>query len=422
MFDKIAILITLLILIYLIYRQIKTTETFEDSKTFIAMKKNDPKTLLFYNQSNTTDDKYKIINLPNLQSIKQYVYQKGVLVVLTPEDKILYCTNCNLISGNIEWNVISNSFGSISRIALNDNKLFVLYSNGIIGFMDNFTNPRSRSSWNVIEMPPTDRSFKYMDAQYNHLVAIGSLTNFIYHKDITPTGFSANWTIIDKSKIMNSIKVTLHGYLGKTTPNELYKCKFPCDGNKADSMWTLINNDLTSSINANSEIISLIKNNTLFSCDEICSPASMLPLSNPLKYNLDNAQVLDFIYPKLDILPTLAPLDESILKVNQFDDKIKDKINKHQTVETKINDINNKIQQFLTVQSQFENNYNTMRNQRDQLISTVMNKIGVSNQEQFSDSILLENVMGHVKEKINIHSDEQEIKKGGLTSNLIVAL
>jgi SMC interacting uncharacterized protein involved in chromosome segregation len=50
------------------------------------------------------------------------------------------------------------------------------------------------------------------------------------------------------------------------------------------------------------------------------------------------------------------------------------------------------------------------------------NKIGLSNQEEFSDSILLENVMGHVKEKINIHSDEQEIKKGGLTSHLIVAL
>jgi hypothetical protein len=420
MFDKIAILITLLILIYLIYIQIKTNERFENaSQSFIGMKKGDPKTLLFYNQSNLSDDKYQIIKLPNNEVIKQYIYEKGVMVVLTPDHKIYYCMNCDLISGNIKWESINNNFFSqITRIALNDNTLFVLGAGGLIKARNNFSNIASR--WTTLEMPSDDTSFKYMDAQYNHLVAIGSFTNFIYHKDITPTGLSSNWTIIDKSKIMNSIKVTLHGYLGKTSPNELYQCKFPCDGSTGN-MWTLINSDLTSSINANSEIISLVKNNTLFSCDNICSPASMTALSSPTQYNLFSGQVLDFVYPTIEVLPTLTPLDEAKSKVNQTNDKIKNKVAEYQTITTDIDSINKKIQQFDTIQSQFDNNYNNLINQRDILIEQIMGKIGVSNVEKFADQILLENIMNKVKEKVNIRGDE-EIKKGVLSTNLIVSL
>ena len=65
MFEKILILISLLVLIYLIYRQIKITEKFENSSySFIGMKKGDPKTL-FYNQPNLNDTNYTEIKLPD---------------------------------------------------------------------------------------------------------------------------------------------------------------------------------------------------------------------------------------------------------------------------------------------------------------------------------------------------------------------
>jgi hypothetical protein len=424
-FDKILILIALLVLIYLIDRQIKinekTNERFEnDSRSFIGMKKGDSKTLLFYNPSNRTDDKYQIIRLPTGESIKQYVYEKSTMVILTTDNKIYYCMNCDFISGNIKWELINNNlFQKISRISLNDDRLFVLGDgSGLIKTSNDFSNPFPK--WTTIAMPSDDTSFKYMDAQYNHLVAIGALTNFIYHKDITPSGLSQNWTIMDKSKIMNSIKVTLHGYIGKTSPNELYQCKFPCDGSTGN-MWNLINSDLTSSINANSEVISLVKNNTLFSCDTMCSQGSMTALSDPTKYNLFSGQVLDFVYPKLEILPTLAPLDEAKSKVNQTSDKIKNKIDEYQSITNGVDSINKKIQQFKNIQYQFDMNYNTLSNQRDKLVDEVMNKVGVSNVEQFADQVLLKNIMNKVKKKVSVRSDEKE-KEGAFRSSLIVSL
>jgi hypothetical protein len=421
MVDKILILIAFLVLIYLIYRQIKinekTNERFENGpQSFIGMKKGDSKTLLFYNPSNLTDDKYQIIQLPNGESIKQYVYEKGKMVVLTNDNKIYYCMNCNLISGTItfvELNLDTSGITNISRIAMNNNRLFLLSNGGLIKTRDNFN---ITSDWTTITMPSDDTSFKYMDAQYNHLVAIGGLTNFIYHKDITPTGFSQGWSIMDKSKIMNSIKVTLHGYIGKTSPNELYQCKFPCDGTTGN-MWTLINSDLTSSINANSEVISLVKNNTLFSCDKMCSPASMTALSDPTKYNLFSGQVVDFVYPTLEILPTLAPLYEAKSKVTETSDKIKNKINDNQIITTDIGSINNKFKEFMDKQSIFYIDYTDLSNQRDILVKQVMEKIGVSNVEQFID---INNIMSKVNGKIKIKEDEST--KSVLNTNLIIAL
>lgn len=416
MFEKILILISLLVLIYLIYRQIKITEKFVNSSySFIGMKKSDPKTLFFYNQSNLTDDKYKEIKLPNNESIKQYVYEKGTMVILTSNNKIYYCTDCNFISGNIKWIILNQSaFTNISRIALNDNRLFLLGSSGIIKTRNDFTNPISL--WNTIEMPRDDNSFKYMDAQYNHLVAIGSLTNFIYHKDITPTGFSQGWTIMDKSKIMDSIKVTLHGYLGKTSSNELYQCRFPCDGSNGN-MWNLINSDLTSSINANSEVISLVKDNTLFVCDSKCSSGSMNQLSDPF---LENGTVIDYIYPRIEALPTLVPFNQVKSKLDQTVSKINNKITDYQNVTNNINNINQKFQQFMATQAVFDNDYQSLNNQRNELVNQVMTKIGVSNREKFED-LLLENIMEAVKEKTNIRDDEKQ-KPFIKTSSLIIAL
>jgi hypothetical protein len=386
------------------------------------MKKGDSKTLLFYNQKNKADDKYQLIKLPNRESIKQYVYENKVLVILTSDNKILYCNNCDLISSNIVWNELATntlSSPSLSRIAINNNKIFVLYGNGLISMRNNFNNSTINSPWTNVELPEGESSFKYMDAQYNHLVAIGSFMNFIYHKDITETGLSTNWTILDKSQLMESIKVTLHGYLGKTGPNELYQCKFPCDGT-TDNTWNLINSDITSSINANSEVISLVKNNALFSCDKTCSSSSMTQLSEPTKYTLYNGMVVDFVYPKLELIPTLAPLDES--KVPEVGGKINDSLSKYQIIQNKFGDINQKMTRFSNVQSDFDNTYNNLNNQRNTLINTIMGKIGVSMVEKFEDQLSLNSVMNKVNKKITIRGDEEEEKKGALSTSLIIAL
>jgi hypothetical protein len=413
MFDKFIILIILLLLIYLTYRQFKIYEKFENDKSFIGMRKGDTKTLVFYNTSNRTNDKYQMIQLPNRESIKQYLYDKGIMVVLTNDNKIYYCMNCDLISGDIKWNQLElpTDMASISRVALNNQQVFVL-TNGVV----RSKNLTSESNWESVAMPAQDATFKYMDAQYDHLVGIGSLTNYIYHKDITSSGLSANWTILDKSKILSSIKVTLHGYLGKGDADELYQCKFPCDG-VADNKWNLINSGLSSSINANSEVISMIKNNTLFSCNKNCSPDSIQALTDPNKYNLYSGSVIDFVYPKLELLPTLAPLDEN--KLVEVDGKLKNKINTHQEIDKIFTNINQKLQQFDNSQLKFNNQFNNLSQIRNDSIKSIMNKIGVSYVEEFSDS--LGNVMDKINTKITTKKDEKE-KKGNIRTNLIIAL
>lgn len=418
MFDKFIILIILLLLIYLTYRQFKIYEKFENDKSFIGMIKGDSKRLVFYNTSNKTNDMYQIIQLPNKESIKQYLYDKAIMVVLTNDNKIYYCVNCDLISGDIKWNQLElpANISTISRIALNNEQVFIL-SNGVVSSK----NLTEDVEWKSVNMPVQDTTFKYMDAQYDHLVGIGSLTNFIYHKDITTNGLSPNWTILDKSRIMNSIKVTLHGYLGKSGANELYQCKFPCDG-VADNRWNLINSDLTSSINANSEVISMIKNNTLFSCDKNCTKDSMQSLSDPAKYNLYSASVIDFVYPKLEILPILKPLDET--KLQEVDGKIKNMIDKHQTISNIFNTINQKMQQFNNGQLNFNNDFNNLSQNRNDLIKYIMNKIGVSYVEEFSDEVkvnTLSNMINKISTKISLKNDEKE-KRGNIRTNLIIAL
>jgi predicted transcriptional regulator len=147
----------------------------------------------------------------------------------------------------------------------------------------------------------------------------------------------------------------------------------------------------------------------------------MLELSDPTKYNLFNAHVLDYKYPKIENLPTLVPIDEAKSKLNQTTNKIKNKMDEYESIIIGVDSINTKIQQFKNIQDQFDINFNTLSSKRDKLVDEIMNKIGVSNVEQFQDQILLNNIMNNVNEKVNVRNDEK-LKKGLFRSNLIVAV
>ncbi len=393
-----CLLISMVIVIYILSQNfILKIETFEDVNPFIGINNRSPDELVFYHTSNTSNDKYNIIKSPNGRII-DYVYEKKILVILTADYKIYYCDNCNLFLGNVNWTQLKHTFTTINSISLDTettNKVVILTTSGEIWICDDFisykTNvPVTDPQWVKIVLPTTtgDSKFKFMDAQYGSIVGIGNNTNFIYYKSLNDAKKNkGNWTILDKSRLMTSIKITLNGYYGKSAENEIYRCDFPCKGSGVDK-WTkldnrVINDPITNSINANRELLSIMRNNSVYSCDKnTCSRSNLLQESSTSKYYLDKGKLLDFVYPELDRLSKIDPLPTNeVANMNKQIDEYNANYDKVKQALVKVED---KISKFNTEQNKFNVIFESLSKQREQIIKTLIHKIGVK-QEGFEN-------------------------------------
>jgi hypothetical protein len=408
------VVITIVIVLYILSQNfILKIETFESDNPFMGIGVlAESNKLYFYhpqnsseintrsvNQTSTTtsipvNNKYKIIQVPNKQNpenIKDYSYEKQILIVLTELNNIYYCNQCDLLSGRIRFTklVIPTSVTNIRSISLDTettNKVVILADTGIasnqIYACDNFTMPRS-PVWTEIKLNgiTQDTSFTSIDAQYGQIVGIGKTTNFIYRKTllnaIKNTGV---WDILDKSKMIQYVKITSNGYYGKTSDNKMVKCDYPCTGNGVDK-WSAIENDffndsLTNIISENLNIIAYNKSNKLYSCDRNnCSFTSNQQESNLESdaYDISKGKAITFVYPSLIRSPQIDPLPvNEIEKINKNLDSYNESYN---NLQVSLNKLLDKISLFNNVQDKFKTDLNKLRSDRDIIIDILNSKI-----------------------------------------------
>jgi hypothetical protein len=230
------------------------------------------------------------------------------------------------------------------------------------------------------------------------------------------------WDIIDKSKIIIDVKITLQGYIGKTSENKLYKCSFPCKGSGTDR-WSLTNetdfgqNDVISSIEANSEIISIIKNNDLYTCDNTCSSNTLTKESNVSKqnYSLESGGVIDYIYPKIELLPAITPLPSGM--ISDINTSLTQKNNKYDSVMNLLDNIKDKVATFKTKQQNFDNQFNNLKNQQKQIVDNIINKVGLREGFGTIEKIKIDRVVSTPNPDIKLidinHKIQQKVKLRG---------
>ncbi len=419
-------------------------EKFEDPDPiypFIGIDNDNRSKIVFYHPNIKEGSKYLKFSSPDNFTITQYLYEDGLLIILTSNNKIYYCNNCNLFNNNVIWNnLIMTNQGTITRIALDrqlGDKLFVLNSQGQVHVCNNILYNRI---WNQINLPAEDLTFKYIDSNNGLFAGIGTYTNFVYYVDVSLVSQNpVPWVILDKTKMINQIKITPYGFFGKTNDNDLYLCKVPCDGN-AEEKWRLINSSINSSINSNSEIISIIKDNSLFTCNNTCSSNSLNQLTFNNKINLFSGSVIDYKFPIIVKVPEVPPVDNSILtKITNSMNKDK---NTYSSIQDQINDINKKTIQLNEIEKLLSNNLQISQQERDNIIKSLMNNLGLEVQpplgtpvsETFYNlpktksefgymNIQKNNLLAETKKKINfIDRNKGKEKKEIKVDNLIITL
>jgi hypothetical protein len=363
----------------------KIAEKFEGDNpqySFIGIDANDASKLVFYHPKNTESDKYYRFSSPDNQGILQVIYQNGLTIILTNSKKIYYCNNCNFVNKtNIDWKPIETLYNgnrlNIKSIGYDDisKKLFLLTVNGMLLINDYMMYG---GVWQPINLPSEDKMFLDFDAHNGYVVGVGSYTKFVYLGDVlkikqTPVP----WTILDKSKIINKVKITKHGILGKKTDNDLFLCIFPCDG-KANEKWTLINDEFSSNINATSEIISLVRENSLFVCDKTCNLQNkprQISFTNDIK--LSSGSVIDYIIPDIEPRPTVNPFDPSLaIKINTELTKSIDSQNK---IKETVVGLGDKIEKLSSKTTELNKKLLESESERKQTVDDLMGSLGLQN-------------------------------------------
>jgi hypothetical protein len=359
--------------------------------SFIGIDNDDKKNLIFYHPVVEGNNKYLRYVSPSNTTIKQYAYEDTLLVILTDDNKIFYCNNCDLSGFNINWKELKvEGKGIIKMISIDKysgNRLFLLNEQGAVFFNNNMIN---NGEWKTINLPAEDLKFKYIDS-YNGLFAgIGDYTNFVYYVEIVNiTSIPVPWTIIDKSKIMNEIKITQYGFLGKSGPDGMFLCTIPCDGN-GNRKWKQLNNLVSSSIDANTEIISLVKNQALYKCDTLCSPNSITPLTFNDKFNLYKASVIDYKFPTINRVDAVPPVDNTIL--NQLNASIQENIKTHGDIKDAIQEINQKIDYLDKNKQLMYEKLNPVINSTNDKVRSIIDGLGFVSSSPIQTSELFKNI------------------------------
>ncbi len=366
---------------------VKISEKFEeiDQKySFIGIDANDSTKIVFYHPKNTGNgnDKYYRFSAPNNEGILQLIYQDGITLILTNSKKIYYCNNCNFIDKtNIDWKLITTIYNGkyldIKSIGYDDitKKLFLLTVNGMLLLNDYMMYG---GVWQPIILPAEDKVFQDFDTHNGYLGGVGLYTKLVYLVDVAQIKQTpVPWAILDKSKIINKIKITKYGILGKKTDNDLYLCIFPCDG-RANEKWTLINDEFSSNINANSEIISLIRENSLFTCDKTCNLQNkprQLSFTNNIR--LSSGSVIDYVVPPIEAKPTVTPFNPSL--ATKVSTELSTYIDSQNQVKTNIDSISNKIDKLDSTGDQLNKKIIESQTTRSQAVNDLMGSLGLQN-------------------------------------------
>jgi len=374
-------------------------ENFLNSTDYSFLGLNSDNKLTFYNKL----DSLYYSTQKNNDIITNFLYNNKMLIIFSiieNTNQISYCNNCDL-SSEYSMNKI-NLFGEINNTPINNiafdqeggNTLFILLNNNKLYILKNFDT--ALSTILISTFPLREDYFINFDAKYGKLVGIGNKTNFIYQTDINRTNLSNNfknatWNILDKTRHIFDIKITLYGYIGKGWDGKFYLC------NQFNNYkWTLITDLPQNSVISNIEGISsegismtinLDNNNYLYIYDESKSQFTQITTLND-EIKLNQTKVIDYIYPVITTVPELEPLDTASMVANN--DNIKNEKNeKYGQMINLLTEIDKKINAYYTNQQKFnENELDKKINDRNQNIVQFKKDIGKS--EAFANIISID--------------------------------
>lgn len=354
---------------------------YEPQYSFIGIDAEDANKIVFYHPKNVGTNKYYRFSVPNNEKALQCIYKDGITIILTDAKKIYYSDKDDFINNKYSWKqvntILNGNMLNIKMISYDNilgNRLFILSEIGNVYMNENIIRG---GIWQLINLPIEDRVFKYIDSNNGYFAGVGKYTIFTYLIDIsiikTPV---PKWVILDKKKLINKVKITNNGILGKTDDNDLYLCTFPCDG-KIDQTWKLINNTFSTSVDANTEIISLVKDNSIFTCNKKCDINTLSQLTFTNDIRLSSGSVINYIFPTVSSKPTVNPFDEKL--VTKVNDELERNLEAQRQNQSDIERLKNKIGGLSDSESDLNDKMLESQINRDQAVDKLITTLGLQN-------------------------------------------
>lgn len=313
---------------------------------------------------------YKSIRLPqnDQNEVKQYVYDKGYLIILNTINKIYYCKNCKLHTGEVVWinltlpqNILTLDKKKIAFDGVNK-ILFILSYDGVIYYYNGIDN--STATWTLLNPPNEENLFNDFDVIPGKIVILGGYTQFVYLADYTTiTLRKPDWKVIDKSAAISSVGLNVKGIMAKDSSGSGFFCQFPCLM-KGTNKWVQMGDEVVDGISGNANLLSIVKNNNIYTCTQPCNKDNLNKLNQIGVYS---GKVIDYLFPTIDMQTSQY---NNIQPIN-----IGSKSTKIDTYSTNINNlltnIQNNINIFKTKQTEFQNYLNRQITQRDKYIAHI---------------------------------------------------
>lgn len=286
---------------------------------------------------------FKHIYTPEI-SLKQVVYDKGTVAILSYTNKVYVCKNCPLHLGDRPvWKEITVPtkistpgptgtpqevrVGSLKKIALDDNHVFVLDVNGLVLVCKecNMNNPR----FEILSLPMSGSvRFRDFSARGSNMVGIEGKTNKIWSdRDYDFSGI--RWENIPLKDVdannkndldFSQIAAGTSGYQGLTSGKKVYYCDYPCDG--TTTKWRNLGKDGSTQIGYADNYLASKTATSLNYCQYPCTSSSNWKNKN--LYGLRNGEVFSYYYPPVEAKPTVDPikpippaLTQAMLEVNR---------------------------------------------------------------------------------------------------------
>jgi hypothetical protein len=313
---------------------------------------------------------YQSIPLPqsDQNEVKQYIYTKGVLIILNTNNKIYYCRNCNIHMGQVVWTtlVLPANVNSLDKKKIGydftNNILFILAYNGSIYYCNSMTT--STPTCSLLTPPLDEASFLDFDVISGKIGILGGYTQFLYLADYSSATIrNPQWRLIDNSTTVSTVTLNLKGILVKDTGGFPYFCQYPCllkGGNK----WELMSDSIADGISGNANLLSIIKNNNIYTSNKPYNKDNLKKLND---IGVHSAKIIDYIYPSIPLeTPKFTNLQAVNLNTNST------KIDNYTTsINNLLTNIQSNINSFNTKQQEFQTYLTRQITQRDKYINHI---------------------------------------------------
>jgi len=305
------------------------------------------------------DSSLKRINTPE-RNIKQVVYNKSLVAILTNTGKVYICQNCPLhqpslvnwkqvkipssisLPGPTAGTTVEKAIKSPQKIALDKGHLFVLNQDQEVFVCKgcNYDNP----SFELLKLPTGAKFYDFM-ARNGSMIGVNTADEKVYGSQIYNPS-DPKWTqlssgINDESNLkFRKVESGPQGYLGTgfsegSNINKVYFCPYPCT-NVTKTHWRDLGSSGSTGIGYSGDYLTTIKgsggSSKLGYCKYPCSNSSDWKYNNAT--GMKRGQAFSYLHPAVKAAPTIPALNAPSPLLTQTMNKIKNNTSKIQKIQT----------------------------------------------------------------------------------------